>query len=346
MPWTGPNFIRNNGPSPIFTGANCWDDDAAASILIESARHDYHDQDLAQGINACLNKNGANSPIADINWGGFKITNQGAGVSTTDGATFGQTITAASLDTGTNILTLSRSIGGDISVDLTPLVVGGSTSNFAKLNASDNVFVGQAEFGGTLQCWGALALVDVFQVSPGIPTWAMQAIGSSSLSITDTAGANFNFSGNSGIARITINGNQVWDQGSLTPTQVANFLLANTNANITGSWNFYNGNITLPAATTFGTPTGGGWTTSNTGTVFQLFANANGDVFKLDHDSVEGQRAFVNGNRVWSAANLSVISSATPTGGSNGDLAVVLTGANQGLWSKVSGTWTKIIAGP
>jgi hypothetical protein len=43
---------------------------------------------LAQGINACLNKNGQNSPTANIAWGGFKITGLAAGDTAGDAVRF------------------------------------------------------------------------------------------------------------------------------------------------------------------------------------------------------------------------------------------------------------------
>lgn len=346
MPWTGPNFIRENGPTPIFTGSTAWQQDAAAGTLILASRHDFHDQDLAQGIDACLNKNGANTIAADINWGGFKITSLGNGILATDAANYGQTVTAAALDSGTNILTLTRA-AGDITVDLTSLVVGGSTSNFAKLNASDNVFVGQAEFGGPLTCTDSF-IID-HTTGGSTDNWTWNCNNPALLTLRPSIGGmQFNFVrsvGDPNGGYMQVNGFKVWDQSLLPLSQVNSFLLATTNANITGSWNFYNGNITLPAATTFGTATGGGWTTSNTGTVFQLFANANGDVFKLDHDATEGQRAFVNGHRLWSNNNYRVLTAA-PTGGVANDLAVVVSGADRGLWYNNAGSWAKLIPFP
>lgn len=84
MAWDGSgNFDRNNGS----TG---WRDDDLAGTGIESVRHDDHDQDLANGIDACLNKNGENSPTSNINWGGHRITNVGTGLSLGDVASVAQ----------------------------------------------------------------------------------------------------------------------------------------------------------------------------------------------------------------------------------------------------------------
>lgn len=123
MPWSSGTYTRTNG---TYTGSGVWQSDAAASVKIRADRHDTHDQDLASGINACLNKNGENSPTANINWGGFKITNVGNGSAASDIAAYGQTITAFSFDSGTNVLTATRS-AGDLTVDLSALAGGGGS---------------------------------------------------------------------------------------------------------------------------------------------------------------------------------------------------------------------------
>jgi hypothetical protein len=106
MAWSGGVFTRTNG---VYSGATVWAQDNAAAVKIVYGRHDTHDQDIAQGVNACLNKNGQNSPTASIDWGGFKITNMAVGSAVTDSATYGQTITAAAFSAGT--LTLTRNAG-------------------------------------------------------------------------------------------------------------------------------------------------------------------------------------------------------------------------------------------
>ena len=72
MPWSGSSFTRSNG---TFTGANVWQNDAGSGQNIVDTRHDSHDQDLASGINATLNKNGQNTPTANLPMGGYKHTN-------------------------------------------------------------------------------------------------------------------------------------------------------------------------------------------------------------------------------------------------------------------------------
>ena len=78
MGWNGvapsQTFGRTNG---VNTGATTWQTDAAASTNILSTRHDTHDQDVADGVNACLKKDGGNTATADIPMGAFKFSNAG-----------------------------------------------------------------------------------------------------------------------------------------------------------------------------------------------------------------------------------------------------------------------------
>lgn len=67
MPWTAGVFAR-------YYGSTGWVDDRDAATAILATRHDTHDQDLGDGINACLKKDGTNAATADLNIGGFKLT--------------------------------------------------------------------------------------------------------------------------------------------------------------------------------------------------------------------------------------------------------------------------------
>lgn len=76
MAWSGtpPNqtFSRTTG---LQTGTTAWADTEGANRGIESTDHDTHDQDIATALNLALKKDGGNKATADIDWGGFKITN-------------------------------------------------------------------------------------------------------------------------------------------------------------------------------------------------------------------------------------------------------------------------------
>lgn len=88
MAWNGAgNFQRTNGS---FSGSDVWQDDANAGYDIVDARHDTHDQDLAQGINNCLTKDGQNSPTTNLSMNTYKHLNVGDGTARNQYATVGQ----------------------------------------------------------------------------------------------------------------------------------------------------------------------------------------------------------------------------------------------------------------
>lgn len=72
MAWSGGAFTRANG-------ANEWVTDYNNGVGIEPARHDAQDNDLATGINQCLNKDGSNSMTGNLNLNNNIPTNIGAG---------------------------------------------------------------------------------------------------------------------------------------------------------------------------------------------------------------------------------------------------------------------------
>lgn len=77
MPWrTDGTFVREN---PDFDGDDVWQQDQEAGIKIVDFRHDYHDNDLAQGIANTLNLDGYNKMRADLDMGGFNLINVGSG---------------------------------------------------------------------------------------------------------------------------------------------------------------------------------------------------------------------------------------------------------------------------
>ena len=64
MAWQGDGtFQRTNGTN---SGTETWQDDAAAGTKIRADRHDTHDQDLADGIAACITQNLESKPTADF----------------------------------------------------------------------------------------------------------------------------------------------------------------------------------------------------------------------------------------------------------------------------------------
>ena len=87
MPWSGGSFTRTNG---VHTGATLWAQDRDAGTKILAARHDTHDQDLADGINSTLEKSGSNAATGNLDIGSNRLTAVADGTAKTDAATVNQ----------------------------------------------------------------------------------------------------------------------------------------------------------------------------------------------------------------------------------------------------------------
>jgi hypothetical protein len=84
MAWSGSTYRKGN------YATNGWTGDSSLGIGIEAGRHDTQDDDFANGINNCLNKNGANPPTANLPMGGYKHTTVAVGTARDDYAALGQ----------------------------------------------------------------------------------------------------------------------------------------------------------------------------------------------------------------------------------------------------------------
>ena len=87
MAWNAGTYSRAGGSTN-------WADDRDASTEIEAGLHDTHDEDLANGINSCLEKSGSNSMTGNLNFGNNKGTN------CTDPTAAQDVATKAYVDTG------------------------------------------------------------------------------------------------------------------------------------------------------------------------------------------------------------------------------------------------------
>ena len=131
MSWSGGTYTRTNG---TYSGANVWASDEGASIGIESARHDVHDKDLADGINACLAKDGSNAATADLNLGSNKITALANGSARTHAASVGQV-----QDSATQWGGVATGTGNAIAISCTPSpgsYAAGQTFRFIALSSN------------------------------------------------------------------------------------------------------------------------------------------------------------------------------------------------------------------
>lgn len=125
--WSAGTFSRALGSSQ-------WQNDAAASVGIQAGIHDTQDNDLATGINECLNKAGQNTPTADISMGGFKWTSVGSAAARNQYASLGQVQDGAARYGGQ-----STGTGTAQSITLTPAItayVEGQMFSFVALTAN------------------------------------------------------------------------------------------------------------------------------------------------------------------------------------------------------------------
>lgn len=83
MPWINGEFKRTNN---TYEGSTVWQQDDTNGFAIESDRHDFHDEDIAEGISACLNINGQNQLIANLPMSGNRVTGLGDPVNDNDAA--------------------------------------------------------------------------------------------------------------------------------------------------------------------------------------------------------------------------------------------------------------------
>ena len=131
MGWSGGTYTRSDG---VFTGTQIWQSNRDAGTKIVADRHDTHDQDLATGINQCLNKDGSNAATANLDAGTYKITRVGDGTAHTDAVNAGQI-----QDGGLIFQATDSGSANAYAIALTPVVtayVAGQVFHFKAANTS------------------------------------------------------------------------------------------------------------------------------------------------------------------------------------------------------------------
>lgn len=78
----------------VFQRIYSWVTDAANNINVDATRTDTDTDDIADGLSNCITKDGQQNLIANIPWGGYKITGLGNGSLPQDAVTFSQTFTS------------------------------------------------------------------------------------------------------------------------------------------------------------------------------------------------------------------------------------------------------------
>lgn len=191
MAWSGGTFTRTNG---TYSGASVWASDLAALVKIVASRHDTHDQDLATGINACINKNGQNSPTANMSWGGFKLTNLAAATAAGDALRYDQLVGVYQiLDAGlTSIAALTT--GADKGIYTTALdvyatytltaggralsAVAGTADTYPYFSALNTVTLGSITAAGRSMLSAATAAAQLALIGAQARSPAIQSVAS------------------------------------------------------------------------------------------------------------------------------------------------------------------------
>lgn len=131
MPWNGTgSFSRTNGTN---TGSTTWTKDKNAGTKILSTRHDTHDQDLSDGINNCLAKDGQNAMTGDLDMGSNAIRNINdfyGNADFNDNVTIQGSLSATgghTLSGGTEIYGAIDTYSGDLTVNDNALIAGNLT---------------------------------------------------------------------------------------------------------------------------------------------------------------------------------------------------------------------------
>lgn len=115
MPWNGSGtFTRTNG---VYTGSQLWQNTRDGGYNIRADQHDTQDQDIADGVQTCLAKDGQNTPTANLPMGGFRHTGVGAGAARTDYARLDQLQDGGATWGGT-----AGGTGNAITLTLTPAI--------------------------------------------------------------------------------------------------------------------------------------------------------------------------------------------------------------------------------
>lgn len=122
MAWNGSGtYTQTDG---TYSGAGiCASQAGDGDAVIRASEMDALLEDHAAAINACVAKNGENAMTGNLPMGGNKVTGLANGSASTDAAAYGQTITALSFNSGTNILTATRS-AGNLTADFSGLAAG------------------------------------------------------------------------------------------------------------------------------------------------------------------------------------------------------------------------------
>jgi len=122
MTWNGSGtYLATDGTYNSPTIANSWQGDG--DPVIHTAEFDLLIADISNGINAALAKNGENAATANLNIGGFRLTNIAASANS-DAGTFGKQVASGAYDSGNDKIVLTLQDSATIDIDTSGLSAG------------------------------------------------------------------------------------------------------------------------------------------------------------------------------------------------------------------------------
>lgn len=143
MSWDGTgNFVRNAG---FASGANVWEQAEQADRDIRADDQDTHDQDLADGLENCLTRDGQNSPNANLPMNGKKHTGVANADEDDQYAAWGQVKTRIAAPITFEPLTWASPLAWDVqAIPRGTLLVTGNIASIDLSNAADGgIYVGK-----------------------------------------------------------------------------------------------------------------------------------------------------------------------------------------------------------
>lgn len=177
MGWSSGTYTREGA---VHTGSTVWADSAGdGDPVISSSEHDAHDEDLASGINACINKDGSNAWTSDLDAGSNKVTSLAAGSATGHSGRWDEDVSGVSLDSTTLHIEYNGS-KADATIDLAGIASAGEMTL-----SGDQTVTGKKTFTTATTPITDLRLIDTSYCGVDVLT------AGAAVSVDTTAGSNF-----------------------------------------------------------------------------------------------------------------------------------------------------------
>lgn len=179
--WNGNGVVvRTDGTR---AGEDLWQQARDAPVKILAPAHDTHDQGLADSIEECLNINGENALLANMDAGGFQITNMASGTTTGMATRVGQVQDGRHVWAGTSggtanaqTLTVTPAITAYVAGMSFAFIAGATnTSMTVTLNVSSVGAVAALDAAGNLPAVGSIVSGRTYVARHDGTSWLVSA---------------------------------------------------------------------------------------------------------------------------------------------------------------------------